>query len=88
MSTNSKMPKIEELQLFFITCKNHDWYYARSESSKVYQCGAAKEQEIRRIAASHPAYHAIFQSWQKYFFSGKTFNTEQAPKPVMPEELC
>ena len=72
---------------YFAACERFDWYYCFSDDGRVYRAGAAIEDTLRAIATASALHFVIFDAWQRHMFSGPSWNTERAPRPVPPVQV-
>jgi hypothetical protein len=74
------------LKEFYQQLKRHDWYYPFSDDHSVYMRGDADRKRIEAIAKQSPAHAALLEGFRKHYFTGKPWDTEQAPLPEEPKE--
>lgn len=73
------------LQQYWDSLNRHDWYYDYSDDHSVWQRGSAELSRLRAMSKQSPEHTAMFEGFKKHYFSGESWGTEKAPKPVRPE---
>lgn len=73
------------LKEFYDLLERHDWFYSYSDDHSVWLAGTRRVDELRAIAAKGGQEYAdLLKAYEDHMFTGKSWNTEQAPKPVRP----
>lgn len=70
---------------YYDMLSRHDWYYAYSDDGSVFRRGEAANQKLAAIAKTSPEHAALLAGYKQYYFSGKPWGTERAPKPGRPK---
>ena len=72
---------------FYDQLEKFDWYYANSDDHSVWRRGETRWQEIVQTAKDNgPEFLNLLHEYGKHMYSGKTWDTEQAPKPARPRK--
>jgi hypothetical protein len=74
------------LKDFYEMLEKHDWYHLMSDDGRVDRMGAANYERIKIIATQSPEHQALFDQYEKHMWTGKPWNTEQAPLPEEPKD--
>lgn len=72
------------LQEFYDLLDKHDWYYMMSDDNGVERKGSVAMVKLGRIAQQSPAHTELLAQFHQFHWTGKPWNTEQAPKPKRP----
>lgn len=76
------------LQEFYKTLEQHDWFYPWADDSSVYWRGEQSWQALEATAKAHgPAYAWLMAEFARHMCSGQAWNTPKHPKPEMPIPL-
>jgi len=67
---------------FFDKCKNHDWHFEFSDDGREWRAGVQSRIELLQLQKDNPKLRPIYEAWNYYMFSGKTFGKPEAPKPT------
>jgi hypothetical protein len=71
------------IQEYFEACQQFDWFYDYSDDHRVYTRESANEKKLTDEAELDPIKKNIFNDWSKYMFSGESWRTVKAPKPIL-----
>lgn len=84
LSETLHIPQVE-LEDYFDFLVKHDWFFSYSDDHNVSESGAKEEARLSAIAQTHGGdFQKLMRAFRAYHFSGKAWNTNQAPKPLRP----
>lgn len=84
LSETLHIPQVE-LEDYFDALYKHDWFFSYSDDRNISERGAKEEARLSAIAQSHGGdFQKLMRAFRAYHFSGKAWNTNQAPKPLRP----
>ena len=78
-----KPPQTPGYSDFFDKLQKHDWYFGMSDDHGKFMAGDSSLKELRAEAATDPVKEQMMQDWKDYKFSGKAWETERKPLPVI-----
>lgn len=74
------------LKEYYQMLDKHDWYFDWSDDGRVWEKGRANNSRLAAISTQSPKHKELWEGFKKHKFTGKPWNTEQAPKPEEPKE--
>ena len=77
-------PQPTNLQELWDQLNVFDWFFDFSDDHRVWTNGCAEQNRLIRAAAAIEGGDGMRQAFAKHHFSGKSWNTEKAPKPERP----
>lgn len=73
-----------DIKAFYNALQAFDWYYTFTDDARVYWAGE-RDEELKAIAKTIDGGKALYEAFHKYRFSGESFGTTKAAKPICPE---
>lgn len=74
------------LKEYYKMLKEHDWYFDWSDDGRVWEKGRAAHSRLAAMSTQSPEHKALWEGFKSHKFTGKPWNTEQAPMPEEPKE--
>jgi len=69
---------------FYDQLDRHDWYYEWSDDHGVWERGSSDANRLAQIAKESPVHQKLHNDFTEHKFSGESWGTEKAPKPIRP----
>ena len=63
-----------------------DWFYAWSDSMRVYRAGEVAEEALKALTGLGAEYADLYARFRAHKYSGAPFGKPEAPKPPRPTE--
>jgi hypothetical protein len=75
------------IEEYYVMLERHDWYYAYSDDSRVFARGEQAASKVVSISKESDKHKQLYKDYSAHIWSGKVFNTEKKPKPVVDNYL-
>lgn len=69
------------LKEYYILLNAHDWYYAFSDDTRVYNAGVSSLRALKKLMDQSPEHAELFNAFQAHHFTGPGFGNPRQPKP-------